>query len=106
MNRYLRAAIFFSSALLVRAQIPDSVRTDVLQKMDSEAAHYAALSKQIWDYAEIGYQEQKSSAALAQELRSAGFQVETGVAKMPTSIVASSGQGKPVIVIIGEYDAL
>jgi len=106
MNRYLRAAIFFSSALLVRAQFPDSVRTDVLQKMDSEAAHYAALSKQIWDYAEIGYQEQKSSAALAQELRSAGFQVETGVAKMPTSIVASSGQGKPVIVIIGEYDAL
>ena len=79
---------------------------DILRRMDAEAAHYAKLSRQIWEYAEIGYQETKSSALLADELKRAGFRVETGLANMPTAFTATSGQGKPVIAILGEYDAL
>ncbi|MBC8166429.1 MAG: amidohydrolase, partial [Bryobacteraceae bacterium] len=74
--------------------------------MDAEAARFVAMSRQIWEFAETGYQEQKSSALLAEELRKSGFRVETGVAGMPTAFVASTGSGKPVIAIIGEYDAL
>lgn len=78
----------------------------LLTRMDSEAAGYAKLSHQIWEYAEIGYQETKSSALLSAELEKAGFRVERGVANMPTAFIATWGSGKPVIAILGEYDAL
>ena len=61
---------------------------------------------QIWDFAEVGYQETKSSALLQQQLRDAGFTVQAGVAGMPTGFVASYGSGKPVIGILAEFDAL
>lgn len=95
----------FSFALVFFAFLAFS-QDDVLRRMDSEAEHYARLSRQIWEYAEIGYHETKSSALLAEELKRAGFRVETGVANMPTAFTATWGQGKPVIAILGEYDAL
>ena len=79
---------------------------DILRRMDSDAPRYAKLSRQIWEIAEIGYQETKSSALLSDELKRAGFRVETGLANMPTSFTATWGQGKPVIAILGEFDAL
>jgi aminobenzoyl-glutamate utilization protein B len=88
------------------AQVNDSVRDEVIRRMDGEAAHYAKLSRQIWEWAETGFKEEKSSALLAGELRKAGFRVETGVAGMPTGFTATWGQGKPVIAILGEFDAL
>jgi aminobenzoyl-glutamate utilization protein B len=50
--------------------------------------------------------EFKSSALLAEELERNGFKVERGVAGMPTAFIASWGSSKPVIGILGEYDAL
>jgi aminobenzoyl-glutamate utilization protein B len=64
------------------------------------------VAQSIWNWAEVGYQEVKSSALLQKELASAGFKVEAGVAGMPTAFVASSGEGEPVIGILAEYDAL
>ena len=55
---------------------------------------------------ELGYHEEKSSALLQQHLQEAGFRVEAGVADEPTGFIASYGQGKPVIAILGEFDAL
>src|SRR5450759_2125452 len=67
---------------------------------------YGAISDAIWNYAELGMQEYKSSAILIKTLEDAGFKVEKGVAGMPTCFVASWGSGKPVIGILGEFDAL
>ena len=64
------------------------------------------ISDTIWEFAEIGLLEEKSSALLADELKQAGFSVDTGVADMPTAFVASYGTEKPVIGILGEFDAL
>ena len=61
---------------------------------------------QIWEYAEVGYKENKSAALHVQNLRAAGFTVETGVAEIPTAFVATYGSGSPVIGILAEYDAL
>jgi len=69
-----------------------------------EEGWQAALK--IWDWAEPGYQEVKSSALLADTLNSAGFTVERGVAEIPTAFTATIGSGKPVIGILGEFDAL
>ena len=54
----------------------------------------------------MGYQEEKSSALLQRTLIDAGFQINSGVADMPTAFTASYGTGYPVIAILGEFDAL
>jgi len=64
------------------------------------------VSDAIWEFAELGLREFKSSKLLADELERHGFRVERGVAGMPTAFVATWGSGKPVIGIMGEYDAL
>jgi len=64
------------------------------------------VSDKIWQFAELGLQEFKSSFLLAEELRKAGFKLEMGVAGMPTAFVATYGSGRPVIGVMGEYDAL
>jgi aminobenzoyl-glutamate utilization protein B len=78
----------------------------VIQLVDARHTHFGDVARQIWAFAEVGYQEVRSSALLQQELRGAGFRVESGVAGMPTAFVATYGQGKPVIAILAEFDAL
>lgn len=65
-----------------------------------------AVAQLIWEYAELGYQEERSSKLLQDELASAGFQVEPGIAGMPTAFQASFGKGEPVIGVLAEFDAL
>ncbi|TFF94901.1 amidohydrolase [Candidatus Thorarchaeota archaeon] len=64
------------------------------------------VSDKIWEYAELGLMEFKSSALIADMLEKHGFEVERGVADMPTAFVASYGEGGPVVGLMGEYDAL
>jgi aminobenzoyl-glutamate utilization protein B len=89
-----------------QVQAGKSVLDGVLGTLDSRRDHYADVAKQIWNFAELGYQETKSSALLQSELTSAGFTVKAGVAEIPTAFVASYGGGKPIIAIVGEFDAL
>ncbi|HVE33353.1 MAG TPA: M20/M25/M40 family metallo-hydrolase, partial [Gemmatimonadaceae bacterium] len=89
-----------------QVQAGKSVLDGVLGTLDSRRDHYADVAKQIWNFAELGYQETKSSALLQSELTSAGFTVKAGVAEIPTAFVASYGSGKPIIAIVGEFDAL
>ncbi|MFO0918511.1 MAG: amidohydrolase [Planctomycetaceae bacterium] len=64
------------------------------------------IARQIWEWAEPGYQETRSSKLLADRLEAAGFRLERGVAEIPTAFTASFGAGSPVIGILGEFDAL
>ena len=63
-----------------------------------------AISDKIWDFAELGLEEFKSSELLIKTLKESGFSVESGVADMPTAFYANYGDGKPVIALLGEYD--
>src|SRR5947207_4040209 len=76
------------------------------QSIDAAGEQLGALSDQIWRYAETALQETKSSKALADYAEQKGFRVTRGVAGMPTAFVAEFGAGRPVIGIMGEYDAL
>jgi aminobenzoyl-glutamate utilization protein B len=78
----------------------------LLTSLDGKAAHYSDVAKQIWGFAEVGFMETRSSALLQSELKTAGFTVKAGVAGEPTAFVAEYGSGKPVIAILGEFDAL
>lgn len=64
------------------------------------------INEKVWHYAEVGLEEKKSSALFIKLLQEEGFDVEAGVAGMPTAFVATYGSGKPVIGITAEYDAL
>ncbi|MCG8608252.1 amidohydrolase [bacterium] len=79
---------------------------DVARTIDAKHTTYAQIARQIWEFAEVGYQEEKSSQLLRSHLRSEGFQIEAGVAEMPTAFVATYGSGKPVVAILAEFDAL
>ena len=64
------------------------------------------IGDEIWELAELGLVEYRSSQLIADELERHRFRVEMGVAGMPTAFVATWGSGRPVIGIMGEYDAL
>jgi aminobenzoyl-glutamate utilization protein B len=78
----------------------------IIASIQSKEAAYAKVAHQIWEYAEPGYLEVKSSALLQTQLKNAGFEVKAGVADIPTAFVATYGNGGPVIGILAEYDAL
>jgi len=74
--------------------------------IDQNQKRIIEVADTIWGYAELGLTEAKSSKLLQDELRRHGFKVEAGVAGMPTAFIATWGSGKPVIGIMGEFDAL
>lgn len=101
--------LFFSAlATLLSAQSGalDKERVAVIKALDGKAKEYGDLAHQIWTYAEVGYQEYKSTKALQDKLSAEGFSVKAGVADIPTSFLATFGEGKPVIGFLAEFDAL
>jgi len=110
--------IFLSAGMIFAQKKPDNgllgkadlyrAKRDALEYLsDSLIIHkYGDISDAIWNYAELGMQEFKSSALLIKVLEEEGFKVDEGVAGMPTCFVATWGSGNPVIGILGEFDAL
>jgi len=78
----------------------------IIKSLDDKSEEYADVAHQIWTHAELGYIEHKSTKLLQDKLSDAGFEVEAGVADIPTAFAASYGSGKPVIGILAEFDAL
>lgn len=72
----------------------------------NKAEKLCAVSEQIWEFAELRFQEKRSAALLADVLEEEGFDVQRGVAGIETAFVANFGTGKPVISFLGEFDAL
>jgi aminobenzoyl-glutamate utilization protein B len=93
-----------AAAILLQAQAPE--RADLLRAVEAKAERFGEVSRRIWEFAEVGYKETRSAALLKDELRAAGFRIEENVAAIPTAFSATWGSGKPVIGILGEYDAL
>ena len=91
---------------LVVAPVVAKADDSLLKLVEARRANDRAVALQLWNWAEVGYQEEQSSARLQKELRDAGFSVKAGVAGMPTAFVAEYGSGKPVIAILAEMDAL
>lgn len=93
-----------SKPLPVLGQTPG--KESLKNHIDQNKNIYSDIALKIWNYAELGFQEDKSTALLQNEFSKNGFSVKTGVAGMPTAFIAEYGSGKPVIAILGEFDAL
>lgn len=98
---YLRATL----GLAVLAALAAAQPKAALETVEKLAPRFQQISRQIWENPELGWQETRSSALLRAELEKAGFRTR-GFEGMPTAFVAEWGEGKPVIGILGEYDAL
>ena len=72
----------------------------------AHSSQLTSISNQLWDTAEIRFQEWRSAHLLCEELENEGFTVERGVGGLPMAFRASFGSGWLVIGFLGEYDAL
>jgi aminobenzoyl-glutamate utilization protein B len=81
-------------------------KEEAVASIEKRKAELTRMSDQVWAFAETALRETRSAKLLADYAEAQGFQVQRGVAGMPTAFVASYGAGKPVIGIMGEYDAL
>lgn len=109
MNRQhlLLICLLFILPILLTAQNKISTeKQNIITELDQRTSEYGTMAQAIWEYAELGYKEVKSSKTLQDKLQEEGFQLRAGVAEMPTAFVASYGSGQPIIGILAEFDAL
>jgi aminobenzoyl-glutamate utilization protein B len=105
-NIGIAALLLCSTAALADGRAASPAKKAAVQSVERHADELTGLSDQIWAYAETALREHRSAAALADYAEKQGFTVQRGVAGMPTAFVATFGQGRPIIGIMGEYDAL
>jgi len=79
---------------------------DLAQLVEDRKEATLRISDQVWEYAESRFQEFKSAAAESEYMKEMGFKVTMGIGGEDTAFVAEYGTGKPVIALLGEYDAL
>lgn len=84
----------------------DEYIKEISEEIDSRKEYYAEISNKIWEFAEPKFQEYRSSELLQQELKKEGFCVKADLAGEKTAFIAEYGSGKPVIGLLGEFDAL
>lgn len=78
----------------------------ISELVETKQELFISVSDRVWEYAELGMKEHKSAAVILEALESEGFQVESGLAGIPTAFCGTFGSGKPVIGFLGEFDAL
>ena len=74
--------------------------------IERRSGSFIEISDRIWDYAELSMEEYKSAACYVDFLQQEGFRVQEHIAGISTAFSASYGQGRPVIGLLAEYDAL
>jgi aminobenzoyl-glutamate utilization protein B len=81
-------------------------KEEAVSSIEKQRTRLIKLSDQVWSLAETALRETESAKILADYAEQQGFRVERGVAGMPTAFVATYGEGRPVLGLLGEYDAL
>ena len=102
-NIFQRKSIGFITFVLISNLI---IAEDIINSINDHKDNFEDVALKIWEFAELGYQEIKSSNKLAKSLENEGFKIEKGVAGIPTAFIAEFNNGGPVIGILGEFDAL
>ncbi len=88
-----------------RAQLSPEKQTalEMAAALDDEIRR---MAETLWEYSEIALEEKRSAAFLAKLLEEEGFAVKRDAAGMPTAFVAEWGQGRPIVGVLAEFDAL
>ena len=106
MKNLLSVVFVIGSTFLLNSQSVNKLKKDLLNSIEEKTLELTSLSDKIWEAAEVAFREDKSAEYLIEYAEANGLTIERGLAGMPTAFTASYGEGKPVIGIIGEFDAL
>ncbi|MFZ6000554.1 MAG: M20/M25/M40 family metallo-hydrolase, partial [Bacteroidota bacterium] len=106
MKKVLLLLLLIPATAFSQKQKPNSNKVATIQSVDKHQAELTKLSDQVWAFAETALRETQSAKVLADYAEAQGFKVTRGVAKMPSAFIAEFGSSKPIIGIMGEYDAL
>jgi aminobenzoyl-glutamate utilization protein B len=108
MKKSLLILVVITSCGVVTAQKQKTNpnKAAVIQSVEKHREELIKLSDQVWAFAETALKETQSAKVLADYAEAQGFKVTRGVAGMPTAFIAEFGSGRPIIGIMGEYDAL
>ena len=106
MKKLLSLAFIIGSIFLGNSQSANKLKKELLNSIEQKSLELTTLSDNIWEAAEVAFREDKSAEYLIEYAEANGLKVEKGLAGMPTAFTATYGEGKPVIGIIGEFDAL
>ena len=106
MKNLLSIVFVIGSTFLLNSQSINKLKKDLLNSIEEKTIELTSLSDKIWEAAEVAFREDKSAEYLIEYAEANGLIIERGLAGMPTAFTASYGKGKPVIGIIGEFDAL
>ena len=104
MKNFLLSILMISTSF-VAAQNIKKIKKEIQASLETQKEQLIQTSDAIWEAAETSLVEYKSSKQLMDYARENGFTVEEGVAGIPTAFTATFGEGKPVIGILGEFDA-
>lgn len=109
MKKLIICLLLVTGTLSLQAQSTTELNDQkkaVIASVDKHASELTAMSDEIWAHAETALREYMSSKVLSDYAALKGFEVEIGIAGMPTAFIASYGSGRPIIGILGEFDAL
>ncbi len=104
--RYIPFIFLLTVAIPLNAQKLSGNKKAIIKSIEKHQERLVKISDSVWALAETAFEEFGSSRILADYAESNGFTVERGVAGMPTAFIATYGTGRPVISVLGEYDAL
>ena len=82
-----------------------TIKKEIQQSIEKQKINLIESSDAIWEFAETSLVEFESSKTLMDYARKNGFDVKPGVAGIKTAFTASYGEGRPIIGILGEFDA-
>ena len=79
---------------------------NAIKYIDENAGIFTGVSDAVWAKPELSLKEFESARLYCDTLRKYGFEVTEGLAGVATAFCGRYGSGRPVIGILGEFDAL
>jgi aminobenzoyl-glutamate utilization protein B len=105
MKKLIYGLIAFGMLLPVQGQNLKTIKKTLQNSIDEKKEALTQISDAIWEAAETSLEEYESSQILKDYALAQGFEVTENVAGIATAFMAKYGTGKPVIGILGEFDA-
>jgi aminobenzoyl-glutamate utilization protein B len=107
-------ALLIPLGLLAASTVPaiaqqpqlDELRAEVQQEVQSLAKLTQEIVDKVFSFGELGFQERWTVDYITGILAAEGFEIQMGVAGMPTGYIATWGSGHPVIGFMGDIDGL
>ena len=108
MKRNIIVLLLFAN-IAVTAQKKPKINANkkvAIAGVDAKAKELTTLSDKIWSFEEVAFQEKQSAAALMDYAEKQGFKITKNIGDIATAFTAEYGSGRPIIGIMGEFDAL